>query len=284
MVWRRGIFSLFLFIFLLLLWQGFDAGAAEVLEQAGSEGKQNIFSTSLQVDDTEWVEEKTGSLLDLTLRFTDSKGVSVALADIIDKPTILLPIYFYCPNICSQNLANLALTLHRLSGIPGVDYKVIAVSFNHREDAEIAANAKENYLKLVGDDFPEEQWKFLTGNEAAIKVLTEQLGFRFQELDDTTFIHPAALMIIDRQGKIIRYIYGSFLPGDIDLGIQAAAKGETLLSVRRLLNFCFNYDPEANQGLFKMAKIGILVFFGLVLACVFLFVRRSKRSSDKTST
>ncbi len=70
-----------------------------------------------------------------------------------------------------------------------------------------------------------------------------RVGFRFQKVDDETFIHPAALMVIAADGKIIRYVYGSFLAGDIDLALSAAASGTPTLSVRRFLDFCFNYDP-----------------------------------------
>lgn len=231
---------------------------------------------STQVDDKEWVTDRTGESVDLDLRFTNERGEIVRLGDLVDRPTVLLPIYFYCPNICSQSLANLAQAIGRLSNVPGLDYKVIALSFNQLETPEVASSSKANYMKLVGKTFPDQAWSFLTGDEKSIMALTGQLGFRFQRLDDTTFLHPAALMVLDSSGKIVRYVYGSFLPGDIDLGILAAAEGRTMLPVRRLLNFCFNYDPTKNQDVFRAAKLGIVVFFGVALGIVILFVRRKK--------
>ena len=71
----------------------------------------------------------------------------------LDRPTIFLPIYFYCPNICSKNLANLAIALNSLSVTPDKDFRVIALSFNEAESYEDPARAKKNYLKIVGDDF-----------------------------------------------------------------------------------------------------------------------------------
>lgn len=227
-------------------------------------------------DSVQWIEEKTGQYLPLDLEFTDEEGKTIRLEDIIDRPTIFLPIYFYCPNICSKNLANLAIALPSLSPEPDKDYRVIALSFNEAESSKDAARAKRNYLKIVGDGFPANGWRFLTGDQDAIKAATDAVGFRFKKIDDETFIHPAALMIIAEDGKIIRYVYGSFLAGDIDMGLVDAKSGRPSLSVKRLLGFCFNYDPDKNKSVFQLVKIGVMLFFILVLVFVFLYFRRKR--------
>ncbi|MFW2368011.1 MAG: SCO family protein [Desulforhopalus sp.] len=248
------------------------AGAGEVglLEQT----KQILVSND--VDNSKWVEEKTGEYLPLDLEFVDETGQTIRLADIIDRPTILLPIYFYCPNICSKNLSNLAIALNNLTGKPGEDYRVVAFSFNAVENHEVAATAKKNYLKILDDDFPADEWYFLTGSEKAIKAATAAVGFRFQKKDDQTFIHPAALMTIAQDGKIIRYVYGSFLAGDIDMALADAAKGQPSLSVKRLLGFCFNYDPDKNKSVFQQVKVGVITFFALGVAIVLFYFKRKK--------
>jgi protein SCO1/2 len=223
-----------------------------------------------------WIEEKAGQYLPLELEFVDEQGKRVRLGDIIDRPTIFLPIYFYCPNICSKNLANLAIALGNLSFQPGKEYRVIALSFNEAESAADAARAKKNYLKIVGNDFPADAWRFLTGTPQAINSAMDAVGFRFKKIDDQTFIHPAALMTIAEDGKIIRYVYGSFLAGDIDMGIADAASGKPSLSVKRLLAFCFNYDPDANKSVFQGVKIGVMLFFGIVLVFVFFYFKRKR--------
>lgn len=232
-------------------------------------------------DGGQWIEEKTGQYLPLDLEFVDEEGKSIRLGDIIDRPTLLLPIYFYCPNICSKNLANLAIALNNLSFQPGKEYRVIALSFNEAEGFQDAARAKRNYLKILDEGFPAGEWRFLTGRKEAIKAATDAVGFRFQKVDDETFIHPAALMAIAADGKIVRYVFGSFLAGDIDVALSAAASGTPALSVRRLLGFCFNYDPNSNKSVFQTVKIGILVLFAVVLAGLWLFFRRRGRNVEK---
>lgn len=228
-----------------------------------------------------WIEEKTGQYLPLDLEFVDEEGRSVRLGDIIDRPTLFLPGYFYCANICSKNLANLAVALNSLSFQPGKDYRVVALSFNEAEGPLDAARAKRNYLKILPEGFPASEWRFLTGNKEAIKAATDAVGFRFQKASDETFIHPAALMVIAADGKIIRYVFGSFLAGDIDVALSAAESGTPALSVRRLLGFCFNYDPYADKSVFQTVKIVILVLFGVTLLSLWLYYRRRGQNVEK---
>lgn len=232
-------------------------------------------------DPSLWITEKSGQYLPLDLQFVDEAGVTVRLGDIIDRPTIILPIYFFCPNICSRNLANLAVAMNNLTAKPGKDYRVIALSFNDAENQRDAAAAKNNYMKILADDFPASEWRFLTGKSDAIKAATDALGFRFQKVDDETFIHPAALMVIAADGKIIRYVYGSFLAGDIDLAISAAAAGTPITAVRRLLGFCFNYDPQGNTSVFQTVKIGVLLIFVVVMFLFILYFKRKDRMAKK---
>jgi protein SCO1/2 len=227
-----------------------------------------------------WIEEKTGQYLPLDLEFVDEAGQPVRLREIVDRPTILLPIYFYCPNICSKNLANLAIALSSLSLEPGKDYRAIALSFNEAESFEDAARAKKNYLKIVGDDFPSDGWRFLTGSIENIQAVTDTVGFRFKKIDDETFIHPAALMTIDKDGQVIRYVYGSFLAGDIEMGLLDAAKGSPSMSVKRLLAFCFNYDPDKNKSVFQFVKIGVLLLFGITITIVFIYIKRTRSKNQ----
>ncbi len=256
----------------------FDPGGCAAAK-AGStllEQSKNVLRQDT-AEDKMWVDEKTGSFVPLELEFLDEGGVKVRLSDIIDRPTILLPIYYYCPNICSKNLANLAVALSNLKAVPGRDFRVIALSFNDVEGPGDAARAKKNYMKIVGDGFPESEWKFLTGTMANIRSLTDSVGFTFKKIDDDTFIHPGALMVLGGDGKIIRYVYGTFLAGDIDMAIVDAEKGVVSLSVKRLLSFCFNYDPDKNKSVFQQVKVGVLVFFGVVLGFILIYFKKKKK-------
>lgn len=225
-----------------------------------------------------WVAEKTGDFIALDAMFTDSKGVSHTLGDLISRPTLLLPIYFYCPKTCTFDLANLATAIRR-STHTADDYQVIALSFNHLEGPEDAALAKPNYLQIAGTDFPPDNWKFLVGTEENIRKTTDSLGYQFKAQDDGTFIHPSTVIALADDGKIIKYVYGSFVAGDVDMAINEAIKGTPAVSVKRLLSFCFNYNPTKNQGVFTALKIGALLTM-IVAGLFFLFflIRHKKRN------
>jgi len=227
------------------------------------------------------VDEQTGVTLPLDAEFVDENDLPVTLGGLIELPTILLPIYFYCPNSCSTNLANLAVGLGRMKLEAGTDYQVIALSFNHLETPETARNAKANYLKLLPDDFPQDQWRFLTGSEAQIKDVLDTIGFTFKPLEDGTFIHPSALVSVSADGRVIKYVYGNFIAGDIELAVAEAARGAPATSIKRFLNYCFNYDPDTNKSFFQGVKIVILTLFGgLILLFFARFIWRRRESTE----
>lgn len=231
-----------------------------------------------------FIEEQTGAFLPLESQFFDESGTAVTLAELIDKPTVLLPNYFYCPNSCSLNLANLASAVNRMKMTAGKDYRLIALSFNHKDTPADARDAKQNYIKLLYDEFPEDQWSFVTGTKENISAVLDTIGYAFKPVEDGTFIHPSALVTVAEDGKVIKYVYGKFIPGDVEMALSEATKGEPAISVKRLLNYCFNYDPEKNKTFFQTTKIVALLVFGSLIAFFFLKILRRKDPGDTSGT
>ncbi len=216
------------------------------------------------------VEERLGEILNLDLTFRDEDDRELRLKDFIEKPTLILPVYFYCPQACSMMLASLASAINDVPLTPGKNYQVLAISFDEQETPELAREAKKNYLKLIEKDFPEDQWKFLTGDRKAIHGLLHGLGYRLKKTGPHMFVHPNVLVVLSPAGKVIRYLYGIyFLPFDIGMALTEASKGTPQLSIRRVLTYCFDYDSEKKTYVFKAFRI-VAVTIILVLA-VFLF-------------
>lgn len=260
-------------------------------EGSGSGGGEEQELTRLLLGDEvpvkDWIEEKTGEYLPLDTIFHDEEGRQITLEELIDKPTLILPIYFYCPSTCSRNLANMAVAMNQMKFEAGKDYRPIALSFSDTETPVNAERAKRNYLKLVYDQFPQEEWKFITGSTAAIEAVTGALGFHFKRMDDGTFLHPSAVIGVAEDGKIVRYVYGSFIPGDMDLAVASARDGTPSLSIKRFLDFCLSYDPDQNKPLFIYVKVGVVLFFTLLVVGIFLFSRKrvgSRKDGTKTNT
>lgn len=226
----------------------------------------------------DWVVEKTGSYIPLDTRFFDENGAERTLASLIDRPTLILPIYFYCPSSCSKNLANMAVAMNRMSFEAGRDYRAIALSFSETETPANAIRAKQNYLKLMYDGFPASEWTFLTGEATAIKAVMDAVGYRYKKLEDGTYIHPSTVIAIGADGKIIRYVYGSFVPGDMDLSVSSAREGTPALSVKRFIEYCLSYDPDSKKPMFFYVKIGVFFFFAVGIASIFYFSRKKRDS------
>lgn len=223
----------------------------------------------------EWVQEKSGDIVPLDAFFKNEQGDTVTLRQLIDRPTLLLPIYYRCPTGCSFELANLADAIRRSRHAPD-SFRVISLSFNADETPETATTVKPNYTQLLPKDYPPNAWVFLTGDSDNILKLTQSMGYTFKKKDAFTFIHPSALIVLDQEGRIIKYVYGSFISGDVDLALAEAAKGTPASSIHRLLAFCFPSNPRQNQQVlayFKMGTAAVLLVGGLWFL---LFLRRKK--------
>jgi protein SCO1/2 len=224
------------------------------------------------------VEEKLGKIIPLDLTFKDAHNRPLILRDFINKPTLLLPVYFYCTQTCGLLLANLAASLNDYNSDPGKDYHVIAFSFDEAETSGIALEAKANYFKILTKDFPEDKWKFLTGDAASIKAVTTAIGFQFKKTGPHLFAHPNVLVAIAGDGKIIRYLYGpNFLAFDIGMALAEAEKGEPGISINKILTLCFDYDLKSKRYVFKTFRILGAVIVILLVAFFFFVLRKGNK-------
>jgi protein SCO1 len=228
------------------------------------------------------VDEKLGQIIDLETMFFDENGKQIKMATIFDKPVVILPIYFFCPTICSFLQADLAEVLNKVNQLPGKDFNVVCVSFSDDEHYQHAADAKKNYVKLLKREMPLKNWFYLTGTRDNILRLTQSMGFYFVKQEKHLYVHPNVLIVLADDGMITRYVYGpNFLPFDVGMALVEADRGETGISIKRgVMSFCFNYDPEKKTYVFNVFRIAgttILAFLaGFVLLLVFYPKKRKK--------
>jgi protein SCO1/2 len=213
----------------------------------------------------------------------DENGKPVNLKAFIDKPTIIAPVYLHCSHECPLLLTSLAGALGKLEFVQaGRDYRVITLSFDEQEGPEIAREKKPNYIAAVGHPFPENEWKFLTGDNANIRKFTGAVGFTFQR-DGEDFSHPIAIIVLAPGGKVTRYLYGvTFLPFEITMAVTEAAQGKIGSPAGRVLSYCFSYDPLKKSYVFNILKVvGTVMIVTLVSFFIFLMVtspRKGKKS------
>lgn len=231
------------------------------------------------------LDEKAGDTIPMNLQFTDSHGNKVTLADVIDKPTILMLVYYECPGICAPLMADVASVIPKVDLIPGKDYQMVSISFDHEEDYTLAADKKPNYVRGIKGNFPDDAWKFLTGDSVSIAKLTESVGFGFKEDEKNPgfFIHPTTLIILTKDGMVSRYLLGrSFLPFDIKMSVLEASEGNIQPTLTKFLEFCFSYDPEGKQYALNITRIaGVIILFFMGIFIVALVITTKKKRKEK---
>ena len=223
------------------------------------------------------IHEKLGQIIPLDLTFRDEMDHPVSLKKLIDHPTILALVYYSCPDVCSFLLHNLAGTLNQLPVEPGKEYRVIAVSFDETEKPELAREKKKLYLSMIEKPFPEDGWRFLTGDQENMQKLADSVGFRFKK-EGKAFQHPLALIILSPDGKITRYLYGmEFLPFDLKMAILEASEGRVGPTISKVLRFCFSYDPKGRKYVFNTLRVTGIVTFVCAFAFILFLVFKNRR-------
>lgn len=212
--------------------------------------------TPTRIDEaTVGVEERLGAKIPLALAFRDESGRPVRLAELVSGPTIILPVYYSCTNVCYNLQRGLAQILPKIRNKPVEEYRVISVSFDENDSPPLASKFKQVYVGLMPASFPQNGWRFLTGDAASIKGLTDAIGYSFQRRG-RDFLHPAASVVIAGDGTIVRYLYGTrFLPKDLSLALIEARDGTSGATIRKMVEYCFTFDAGRKTYVFNLLRV-----------------------------
>jgi len=235
------------------------------------------------------LDEKPGSFIPLDLTFQNEEGKNVALKELIDRPTVLMLVYYDCSHICPQMLGGLAKSLGDLQLVPGKDYRVITVSFDDAEKPEEARTQKRNYIKAINRPFPEDTWRFLTGDRDNIRRLSDAVGIRYKRAAHG-FIHPEVLVFVSPRGLITKYVhlpklnYGVADPmvfsalglkdAFLDASIERVSTGGSVTPM-----YCFLHEPANQEKFFNILKVsGALT--ALALFFLFVYLKGQRRPAE----
>ena len=231
------------------------------------------------------LDERLGERIPLDLTFYDEDGQAVRLADLVNKPTVIAPIYYRCPNVCHFLQGDLARVLPQIKLEGGTDYQVLSISFDEMEKPELARRSRDTYYNAMNDGFPPKAWRFLTGELQAIKTLTDSAGYRFQR-SGTDFLHPVAFFVVSADGMIVRYLHGTHvLPKDLTLALYEAREGKIGSTIRKVVQFCFSFDPKQKTYVFNLLRVSataILATLGLFLAFLVMGGRKKRQRGHKS--
>lgn len=259
------------------------------------------------------IEEHIGTHVPLDLGFRDEDDKDVTFGAAMNgKPTILVPVYYRCPMLCTKVLNGVLEVCRQmpLSYSAGEQFTIVAVSMDPKEHGGLARAKKKAYLHGdpatgqpgYGRSGGEAGWRFLTGTKENIATLLDTVGYKF-EFDKMVkeFDHPAGIVILSPKGKITRYFYGITYDGEFEkdepgttgangkvtrpattlhMSLVEAADGKGGSLWTKLKMICYRYD-HLNQGyalnVLTVVRIGGLITLALVVAGVLIALRRERR-------
>mgnify|MGYP006423741897 CR=1 FL=1 len=231
------------------------------------------------------IEPRHGESIPTNLVFRNARGETVTLDRYFDgdTPVILNFVYHNCPMLCGLMLSGATSTLSEMSWTPGDQFRILTVSFNHRETPEMARAAKDTYTERLGKEGAERGWHFLTGNEASINALADATGFQFRWVaEQQEYAHPTAYIFLSGSGKITQYIYGMEpKASDVRKALVEASDGSVGNPLDQVAMYCFQFDPEANTytaDAFNLMRAGSILTVILIAGGLFVFWRRERDS------
>jgi len=237
--------------------------------------------------------ESQGAKLPMDAVFTTADGKEVALAQYFldDKPTILALVYYECPIVCPTVLRALSNTINELDYTVGEDYRVLVISFDHREGTTQALNKREDFINTYAraktNPAARQGIEFFTGSKESIDAIASSIGFEFSEIAGGEYAHPISLMAISPKGMLTRYIYGYDYPAqELKLTLLDASEGKIAASLGdRILHFCYRYDPLAGSyslAAFRVMQVGALLGAVILFSSIgLLFLGESKRRKKR---
>ncbi len=225
--------------------------------------------------------EQLGTKIPLDATFIDSTGREAQLQQLIDRPTLIVPVFYNCRNVCNMMLGGLSAVLPQVKLEPGRDYNVITLGFDPQETTAMAARSKKTFMTALRDpDYPRDAWKFVTGDQQSILKVTDAAGYYFAKEGDE-FLHPIAAFVVAKDGTIIRYLIGQrFSPIDLSMALLEASEGRIGKPIKTALQFCFSYDPEGRRYVFNLMRVSGTVIL-LTLGSFLLFLILSGRKKKK---
>lgn len=224
-------------------------------------------------------EQHLDAQVPVDLTFRDSSGKEVTLRDCLDgQPAVLALVYYQCPMLCTLVLNGLVRSLKACPLEAGRDFRVIALSIDPTETPELALKKKMSYVDSYGKG-DGSGWRFLTGEESAIRKVADAVGYRYRYVPESgQYAHPAGLVVLTPGGRAARYLYGVEYPSrDLRLALVEAGNGKIGTAVDELLLVCFHYDPATGKYGFAIVT-ALRVGGGLtVLGIAWLIWRLARR-------
>lgn len=211
---------------------------------------------------------RAGTSLPMNARFIDDTGRAIRLGDLFgDKPVVLVPGYYTCPNLCSTLFEGVMQAL-ALGGLDAGAYRLAGVSIDPSDTPARAAAKKRGYAGMLPGSSA--NLHLLTGAPDAVGALAEALGYRYKRGAGGQLAHAAGFVVATPDGRVASYFPGvRFDPAELRGAVQDAQQGATTGGIaNQLLLLCAHFDPVSGRhSLAVMTAVraaGLLVLAALL--------------------
>lgn len=232
-------------------------------------------------------DQNLGAQVPLDARFREADGAGVSLRGLLQgKPTLLVPGYFDCKNICGVVRSGVANAVRRSGLTPGRQFNVVLVSIDPKETPADARTAQSNDA-LAHPGAGVAHWHYLTGAQTDIAPLMHAIGYRyFYDQRDGQYAHATGVVVLAPQGRATQYLFGvQFAPETLRLSLVAASRGKIGNIVDRLVLLCCAYDVSTGRYTLLIHRVmqGLGITSALTLCGWLLALRRGelKRARDQ---
>ena len=230
------------------------------------------------------IDEHLNEFVPANVQLINEKGDTVNLKKIINKPTVLCFVYFECPMLCSPLMNGLADVIDKSDMKIGKDYQVLTIGFNVEEPLSLAIDKKKNYLSHMKTKEAADGWKFFVSDSANIARATNGLGFKYKRAGNV-FLHSATLIFISQNGKITRYLNGTyFLPFEFKMALVESSKGVSGPTINKLLQYCYGYDTQSQRYVMDVTKVGGAIILFILVTIVFFLIFKPMIHKNVKST
>jgi protein SCO1 len=220
------------------------------------------------------------------LQFFDQHGAPRSLDEFRGQPVLLSLIFTACVHSCQVATRQLDRVVRIARGALGQDsFTVLTFGFDPPVDtpAQMAG-----YARRYGINDP--NWHFLSSpDEATMSRLMDTVGFLSQP-SPRGFDHTVQVTVLDRDGKVLRQVYGEIFPiPQLVEPLKALVFNRPLSDVGvlgqigdRVRLFCTVYDAKGDRYIFDYSLfagmfIGVLVL-GSSIIWLLIELRNARRS------
>lgn len=226
------------------------------------------------------LNDQLGEKVVLGGSFTDQMGRRVRLGELFtgNTPKIIVPAYYTCPRLCGMVLSGVQALVSELDLNLQTQFEILVVSFNEADTPERALKQWKKYASPF--EGASEGWRFLVGEEEAIRPLMDSLGFEYRK-DNGEFAHSAALYVVTPDGRISQLFTGAkYDPFSVRLALVEASSGRIGSPLDHVLLFCFRFDPLRGRytwAAFGLMRLGGVLTLGGLVALIFVLWRGERR-------